>query len=494
MRRGVKACLVLVAVAVLLALSPARAALDGSRFHAVVDASIVRIDASGDQGQWRGTGFVVRGTRLVVTNYHVIEGAQALAITTTSGVKLQPTYIYCYDEDTDLAIIAVRGRVPAGLVVASGLGVKRGDPLAVVGNPDDAHSSLVRGRAKALKTGNGFVFLEMTVPLSPGWSGSPVMSAQGTVVAVVSFKSSAAVSQHLSFGVPAKYVRDLLQRKEPIPIGDARIAGAAARGATADRYCQMGWWLVWYRFDFPRAEECFASAYQRDSSRADALAGLALCRAAYMGQQKQALEGAGAALKNPQAAYEAYLAMAAASENDELMREYCRKAHALNGRRPHAHMIAAFRYASEGDVENTTRCLRQALARDASLRSNCHFLSGLAQFVDGDHAAAKKQLELCCKLDPGHDWARAFLAMSCLMTDDMRQAYSHATLSLQRSPFLPLNRATLAIYHAQKGHFDLARELLNEEEGLWSEHATFPRIKQILEETRQAIDALEEAD
>lgn len=207
-----------------LSVSAPASATDLAAFAAKAKRSVVHLDVLDARGQkvGSGTGFFVTEGGRIVTNHHVIDGAGAMTATLFDGRTVPVLGVLRADEANDVAVIlAAPGRYEP-LVLGSSQAAKAGDDVAVIGSPIGLAGTLsvgivsaVRADGPKLEAADGARFnpsawtIQITAPISPGSSGSPVLeTAKSTVIAV-------AVGQHsegqaLNFAVPIEHARDLL--------------------------------------------------------------------------------------------------------------------------------------------------------------------------------------------------------------------------------------------------------------------------------------------
>ncbi|MBE6589326.1 MAG: PDZ domain-containing protein [Ruminococcaceae bacterium] len=163
-----------------------------------VKPSTVLIEASVGDGISYGTGFFLTGDGYIATNYHVVEDASAVKVTTYAGKTYQATLKGYYAPD-DLAVIKISG---SGFSVAS-IGdsdrVRVGDTVVAVGNPSGAEgawttthgiiSALDRKVAVSTNDFTGITkMLQTDTPVNPGNSGGPLCNASGEVIGIVTQK------------------------------------------------------------------------------------------------------------------------------------------------------------------------------------------------------------------------------------------------------------------------------------------------------------------
>lgn len=163
-----------------------------------VNQGVVSIQTVTDAGESAGSGFVIDKDGHVVTNLHVVEGAQALEIDFSDGFKARGEVIGT-DPDSDIAVIKVDA--PAGELFPLPLGdsdqLKVGQTVAAIGNPFRLSGTMTvgiisaRGRMlESLRTteeGNSFTagdIIQTDAAINPGNSGGPLLNLSGEVVGI----------------------------------------------------------------------------------------------------------------------------------------------------------------------------------------------------------------------------------------------------------------------------------------------------------------------
>ena len=159
---------------------------------------IVSIQAASDQGSSLGSGFVYDDQGHILTNYHVVEGAQQLEVDFTSGYKIFGTVIGT-DLDSDVAVVKVDA--PASELHPLALGdsnsLKVGQTVIAIGNPFGLSGSMTTGIISALgrtlesqrdaPSGGFFTagdIIQTDAAINPGNSGGPLFNLNGDVVGI----------------------------------------------------------------------------------------------------------------------------------------------------------------------------------------------------------------------------------------------------------------------------------------------------------------------
>jgi len=161
----------------------------------------------------QGSGFVVEADGHIITNYHVVAGAQKIEVLLEEGGKRYKARLIGADKKTDIALIKIDA--PSELVATS-LGssdaLRVGEWVIAIGNPFGLEYSVTAGivSAKGRNLGQGLYdnFLQTDASINPGNSGGPLFNLNGEVVGV----NTAIIrdAQGIGFAVPIDMVKQLL--------------------------------------------------------------------------------------------------------------------------------------------------------------------------------------------------------------------------------------------------------------------------------------------
>lgn len=171
--------------------------------------SIVTIRAETPSGIFLGTGFIVDPSGVIVTNLHVIRGAQRAAIILHTGEQFPNVMVSAYDETRDIVLLRILGFDLRALKLADSNNVKVGQTVYAIGNPLGLAPSVRSGIVSSIRTGDdGTKFIQTDSAVSLGNSGGPLIGRNGEVVGVVTLKVTG--RENLNFAIPINYVRALL--------------------------------------------------------------------------------------------------------------------------------------------------------------------------------------------------------------------------------------------------------------------------------------------
>jgi len=157
-----------------------------------------------------GSGFVIDGKEgLVVTNNHVIEGADEIIVNFSDGSKLKVDKVIGKDTKTDLALLKVTPKKPLHAVTFGNSGtLKVGDWVMAIGNPFGLGGSVTVGiisaKQRDINSGPYDDYLQTDAAINKGNSGGPLFNMDGEVIGVnTAIISPTGGSIGIGFAVPS---------------------------------------------------------------------------------------------------------------------------------------------------------------------------------------------------------------------------------------------------------------------------------------------------
>jgi len=199
----------------------ARNVTDVSDLYSRVSPGVVSIDVTNAQGSGTGSGFVLDRNGYILTNDHVVDGAQTVKVHfADSGAGGVDAQVIGTDPSTDLALVKVdpAGRKLTPVVLGSSKGIKVGQPAIAIGSPFRLEGTLTTGVISALgrsiQSPNGFSIdnvIQTDAAINPGNSGGPLLDASGKVVGInAQIATSTQSNSGVGFAIPIDTAKTVL--------------------------------------------------------------------------------------------------------------------------------------------------------------------------------------------------------------------------------------------------------------------------------------------
>lgn len=158
-----------------------------------------------------GSGFFISADGMLVTNFHVIRGANKAVAKVESGATYEVSGVLADDSKSDIALLRAKATGVPFLTLGDSTRAEIGQRVTVIGSPLGLEGTVSDGiiSAKRVLPGNER-WLQMTAPIAPGSSGSPVLNASNEVVGVATMLIRD--GQGLNFAVPIEMAKALLTK------------------------------------------------------------------------------------------------------------------------------------------------------------------------------------------------------------------------------------------------------------------------------------------
>ncbi|MDP9411363.1 MAG: trypsin-like peptidase domain-containing protein, partial [Actinomycetota bacterium] len=181
----------------------------------------VDVAATSDLGAGGGSGFVVSEAGHIVTNQHVVEGAEDISVRFSGGERREAELVG-EDPSTDVAVIKVDAPKESlrPLTLGDSDAVSVGEPVIAIGNPLDVGISvttgIVSGLGRPIKAPNDYTIddaVQTDAAINPGNSGGPLLDSRGTVIGVnAQIASQTGGFEGVGFAVPINTVKDVVKQ------------------------------------------------------------------------------------------------------------------------------------------------------------------------------------------------------------------------------------------------------------------------------------------
>ena len=159
-----------------------------------------------DENQPRGvgSGFILSTDGLVMTNAHVVEGAEEVIVTLTDKREFKAKIIGS-DKRTDVAVVKIDATGLPAVKIGDMSRLRVGEWVMAIGSPFGLENTVTAGivSAKQRDTGDYLPFIQTDVAINPGNSGGPLINMRGEVVGINSqIYSRSGGFQGISFAIP----------------------------------------------------------------------------------------------------------------------------------------------------------------------------------------------------------------------------------------------------------------------------------------------------
>lgn len=152
-----------------------------------------------------GSGFFVNSACLVITNAHVVSGAETI-IVRNAAKRLNIAEVVAIDDERDLALLRSNARTCTPVPLIDSSKSKIGQDVYAIGSPLGLSGTVTKGIISSLRTtSNGVQLIQLDAALNPGNSGGPLINQSGQVIGVTTFKLKG--FENLNFAVTSNEVR-----------------------------------------------------------------------------------------------------------------------------------------------------------------------------------------------------------------------------------------------------------------------------------------------
>ena len=214
-----------------------------------VTTDLIEPGTFGGGGQGTGTGFIVRADGVIVTNYHVVEGAQRITVITPEpDAEKYDARVIGGDEAADLAVLKIDGQglptIPRGTSASLELGqpvVAIGYALALEGGPT-VTNGIVSALGRSIKANdprcqvceNGVRtysnVIQTDAAINPGNSGGPLLNLAGEVVGINS--AGTATAENIGFAIAIDAAKPTIESAAEDPSEPVAYLGVVTQDVT----------------------------------------------------------------------------------------------------------------------------------------------------------------------------------------------------------------------------------------------------------------------
>jgi len=178
-----------------------------------------------EQPRGVGSGFILSTDGFVMTNAHVVEGAEEVLVTLPDRREFKAKVVGTPDKRTDVAVLKIEATGLPAVKIGDVNRLKVGEWVMAIGSPFGLENTVTAGivSAKGRDTGDYLPFIQTDVAINPGNSGGPLINMRGEVVGINSqIYSRSGGFMGISFAIP---IDEAIRVSEQL-----RVSGRVSRG------------------------------------------------------------------------------------------------------------------------------------------------------------------------------------------------------------------------------------------------------------------------
>ena len=220
---------------------PQEGGLSLQEIYKKIIGSVVSITNVSTAGQSTGTGVIFSSDGYIVTNEHVVDGAQVIEVLMPDDTVLTAELVGS-DAVSDLAVLHVAGENLTAAEFGDSDALRVGDSVAAVGDPlgTALRGTMTDGIVSAINrditvSGRTVTLIQTNAALNSGNSGGPLLNCYGQVIGINTMKIGDNVTasgvEGLGFAIPSTTVKEIVDQL----ISQGYVSGRASLGITGER-------------------------------------------------------------------------------------------------------------------------------------------------------------------------------------------------------------------------------------------------------------------
>jgi serine protease Do len=191
-----------------------------------------------DRADFLASGFILSSDGYVVTNHHVVTGADKIVVKLSDRRELPATLIGS-DKRSDIALLKIEGTNFPALKVGSSSQLEVGEWVVAIGSPfgfdHSVTAGIVSAKGRSLPTESYVPFIQTDVAINPGNSGGPLFNLKGEVVGINSqIYSLSGNFMGVSFAIPADVVTHVVAQLKATGYVKRGLLGVYIQEVTVD--------------------------------------------------------------------------------------------------------------------------------------------------------------------------------------------------------------------------------------------------------------------
>lgn len=163
-----------------------------------------------------GSGFIISADGYIVTNHHVVAGADSIRVSFDGNRNSEKSYkaeLIGSDKDTDLAILKIDAKNLPFLKLGDSEAVQVGEWVMAIGNPfgldHTVTAGIISAKGRNIQSGPFDSFLQTDASINPGNSGGPLLNMKGEVIGINA--AIIANGQGIGFAIPSNLAKEVVE-------------------------------------------------------------------------------------------------------------------------------------------------------------------------------------------------------------------------------------------------------------------------------------------
>ena len=183
--------------------------------NTVVTINVLRSDGKTASA----TGFVISPQGYIATAAHVLDKAKLVNLTFSNGAISEEARVVTVSKKPriDLAILQVSVNYLPSVTFKNSNTVQAGQQIAVIGSPKRLQNSITNGLVSQLRNVDDVTLFQISAPISPSSSGSPVFNEAGQVVGIAVSSLEEEKVQNINFALPSNYLLQMMSENGITP-------------------------------------------------------------------------------------------------------------------------------------------------------------------------------------------------------------------------------------------------------------------------------------